>query len=698
MNEIIDPSEAMVNYTTKPKEVIDAISKILFQTRPQKEVRNIPYMKNVTYKPDKPLGRMYIDLKKLYPDAQKGDVVYTDFNLDSMMDIDMAIRTSTNITLIQDGNVLYDGSESGIDVVIPISVKKGYNLFTIKCVCEEDNFLFAYMPTTREYPFMWARDLLYNIRSTVPIEKYKNEEGVAFSRLFKSDETEAMAEFENGRREYVYPVVDTPTDIKDFAKLYGDQKGYIAYALSYASNDGTADIKFNSAAHIFVNGKCIYSVSSGENYKLSVKKGDEILIKSLREEKWGFSCDDTLFNMPHIESCRGYGDAWLLIGAFGKSSNLDLVYPPEMKISFNKPYYNADKQRVFWRLADGSYIRVYLDTFFFGQWYYALMVGHFALVNTYYSLGDKTMYDYFINSIKIFGAYYDYAKYDGAEFDNNPSMLPRTYRFKELDPIGTMGMNLCEAYFATCDDALLAVIRELEIALYKVPMFEDKVINRVETMWSDDLFMSCPFLVRLGLLSGKEEHFDMAYTQISGCYNRMFIKENKLFSHIFFVNDNQKSNVTWGRGNGWVMVTMVDFLANVPKTYKHYDDVLKIFREMSEGVANAQDERGMWHQVLDHHESFIESSCTAMFLFALSKGVKLGLLDKKYTENAKRAYKAILEHFVDKDGNIYGVCMGSGCSMDWRYYSDNLKTIKNEDHGTGIIMLSVSAYNDMIEK
>ena len=86
-----------------------------------------------------------------------------------------------------------------------------------------------------------------------------------------------------------------------------------------------------------------------------------------------------------------------------------------------------------------------------------------------------------------------------------------------------------------------------------------------------------------------------------------------------------------------------------------------------------------------------------MFLFALSKGVKLGLLDKKYTENIDRAYKAILEHFVDKDGNIYGVCMGSGCSKDWCYYSDKLKTIKNEDHGTGIIMLAISAYN-MLDK
>ena len=168
-------------------------------------------------------------------------------------------------------------------------------------------------------------------------------------------------------------------------------------------------------------------------------------------------------------------------------------------------------------------------------------------------------------------------------------------------------------------------------------MFEDKVINRVETMWSDDLFMSCPFLVRLGLLSGKEEHFDMAYTQLSGFFKRMFIEENKLFSHIFFVKEQEKSNVPWGRGNGWVMVAMADFLENVPKTYKHYDDVLRMFTEMSRGVANAQDERGMWHQVLDHHESFIESSCTAMFLFALSKGVKLGLLDNKYVENAKRA-------------------------------------------------------------
>lgn len=699
MNEIINPSDAMIHVTSDTRKVVDTVVNRMLQTRPQKEVRNIPYKKCTVYSADKPLGRLHINLRELYPDATVGDIVYSDFNLQSDTDREMLITVSPDAVILRRGEVIYDGTSMEEFARIPVTLKKGNNVFSVKCECKSEKFGFSIMPSTKEYWFMWARDLLGNIRNTIPMECFENEEGVAFSRLYKSDEVEAMTDFETGIKNYAYPTVPGTTDEKDFNALYSQETGNVAYAISYARCNGEAELNFKSDASVFINGELMGEYGKGESVSLRLKFGDEILVKSLRQEEWGFSCKDDVFHMPHIESRRGKGDKWLFIGAFGRGTGLEIAYAPENGISFTTPYFDAEKKKVFWRLADGSYIRVYLDTFFFGQWYYALMVGHFGILNTYRAFGDRRLYDYFNASMNIIATYYSYAKYDGAEFETNPSMLPRTYCFRELDPVGTMGMNLAEAYFNTNSDAALSVINELENVLYSsaIPKFEDGVINRVTTMWSDDLFMGCPFMVRLGLLKNDEKHFDMAYTQFKGYYDRMFIREIKLFSHIYFVEDEEKSNVTWGRGNGWVMVSLADFLENVPKTYKHYDELAEMFREMSEGVANAQDERGMWHQVLDHPESFIESSCTAMFLFALSKGVTLGILDKKYVANADKAYKAILENFIDKDGNIYGVCMGSGCRKDWQYYSDCLNTIKNEDHGTGITLAAVSAYKNVKE-
>lgn len=696
MNEKINRTEAMLNYETDPQRVCEIISKRLFQTRPRKEVENIPYMKCIACTADKPLGRIHINLKKLYPMAETGDVVYTDFNLHTDVEIEMIIRISAEAVLLKNEDVLYDGTSENEEELITVKLNKGNNIFSVKCECKPDKFGFSMMPSTKEYSFMWAKDLLFNIRNTIPIDEYMNEEGFAFSRVFKNFEKEEMSEFERGIKRYEYPKIKESTNEKDFNEAFADEKGQAAYALSYAKENGKAVLHFNSTSLVFVNDNTKIRAEANTDLELTLEKGDKVLVKSLREDKWGFSCDDEIFCMPHIRSCRKHGDKWLLIGTFGKQKNSDFAYLPENEINMKKPYYDVEKNRTFWRLADGSYIRPYLDTFFFGQWFYAIMVGHFGILKMYETFGDENLYNYFIKSMDIIASYYDYARYDISEFETNPSILPRVICLRELDPIGTVGMNLSEAYFYTQNADTLSVIRELENSLYmNVPKFEDGVIHRVKTMWTDDLFMGCPFLVRLGLLSGDKAHFDMAYAQFKGYKDRMFMEEEKIFSHIYFVEESEKSNVPWGRGNGWVMVALIDFLENVPKKYEHYDDVVKIFKEMSEGVVGVQDEKGMWHQVLNRTESFIESSCTAMFLYALSKGVTLGILDKKYIYSIEKAYKALIENFVDKDGNIYGVCMGSSCNRDWHYYSDGLNTIKNEDHGTGIILAAISAYSEV---
>ena len=75
----------------------------------------------------------------------------------------------------------------------------------------------------------------------------------------------------------------------------------------------------------------------------------------------------------------------------------------------------------------------------------------------------------------------------------------------------------------------------------------------------------------------------------------------------------------------------------------------------------------MWHTLLDHEDSYLESSCTAGFGYGILLGIKLGLLDEKYKDIASKALPAILDA-IDENGVLnlcsYGTPMGRE-SLDW---------------------------------
>ncbi|MEG2350671.1 MAG: glycoside hydrolase family 88 protein, partial [Hungatella sp.] len=81
-----------------------------------------------------------------------------------------------------------------------------------------------------------------------------------------------------------------------------------------------------------------------------------------------------------------------------------------------------------------------------------------------------------------------------------------------------------------------------------------------------------------------------------------------------------------------------------------------------------------------------------------ARGVKHGWLEAAdYLPGIQKAWKGLLTHSIDREGNIYGVCMGSGCSMDSEYY-DTIPTVKNDDHGTGVILAAAGELYEMLER
>jgi rhamnogalacturonyl hydrolase YesR len=84
--------------------------------------------------------------------------------------------------------------------------------------------------------------------------------------------------------------------------------------------------------------------------------------------------------------------------------------------------------------------------------------------------------------------------------------------------------------------------------------------------------------------------------------------------------------------------------------------------------------------LIDGPDSYKESSCTAMFTYAMITGVKHGWLpEEPYAETARKGWLALTDH-IDADGNLDQVCVGTGQRNDRQFYLDRPRR-KGDHHG-----------------
>ena len=95
----------------------------------------------------------------------------------------------------------------------------------------------------------------------------------------------------------------------------------------------------------------------------------------------------------------------------------------------------------------------------------------------------------------------------------------------------------------------------------------------------------------------------------------------------------------WGRCNGWVALAQAELLNNLPANHPKRPELIKLLLRQIVGFSRYQDTSGMWHQVLDKPESYLESSVTAMFVYTVAKAVNEGWISKRFITIAQKAGK-----------------------------------------------------------
>lgn len=188
------------------------------------------------------------------------------------------------------------------------------------------------------------------------------------------------------------------------------------------------------------------------------------------------------------------------------------------------------------------------------------------------------------------------------------------------------------------------------------------------SVWADDFYMGISFLAQMGRLTKDGKYWDDAIKQVTQGSARLFDESKGLYDHGWSENtDGYDPRFYWGRANGWAALAMTELLAELPASHPGRDKVLHYYRQLMRGLVEQQDGTGLWHNVLDRHQTYLESSASAMFVYSLARGVNEGWLSPIYGPAAITGWNGLVTRVLP-DGRVDGICEGTTYANDHTYY------------------------------
>jgi unsaturated rhamnogalacturonyl hydrolase len=207
------------------------------------------------------------------------------------------------------------------------------------------------------------------------------------------------------------------------------------------------------------------------------------------------------------------------------------------------------------------------------------------------------------------------------------------------------------------------------------------------TLWLDDLYMSVPALAQMGTLTGEKKYYDDAVKQVLQFSQRMFNKDVNLYMHGWVEAMNPHPEFHWARANGWAIMAMTELLSVLPATHPGYKKVLSQLQLHIKGLAAVQSNAGLWHQLLDKNDSYLETSATAMYTFCIARAINKGWIDAKaYSPMCLLGWNALTTKVNDR-GQVEGTCVGTGMAFEPMFYYYRPTNVFAA-HGYGPVLLA----------
>ena len=227
---------------------------------------------------------------------------------------------------------------------------------------------------------------------------------------------------------------------------------------------------------------------------------------------------------------------------------------------------------------------------------------------------------------------------------------------------GHLPEGSAEVICAACD-GLIRYQPRLENGIFCQKTWYDR--TKLGLRWIDSVFGVCPFLLWTGLKCGRKDFIDEAAAQMRYHHELLFDHERKLYHQAIDGKQPEMTSGYWSRGMGWGLHALADLAADLPKDHPERDYILTAYRDAIDGCLSTQDPTGMWHQSMEDRGTYLESSGTALIVYALGKGIRTGFFtEEKYLAGFRRGLKGLMG-YVCVDGSVMnccGGCLGPGCN------------------------------------
>jgi len=339
-------------------------------------------------------------------------------------------------------------------------------------------------------------------------------------------------------------------------------------------------------------------------------------------------------------------------------------------------------------------------------WNYPWGVALFGMERSTDVTGDKDVDNFVVKHNLICARDYGWLAGLEKQFGDDGKAVARTSKIKgllglgSLDSCGAMGNEILESMIRHPDQVtpeekeVVARIADWVVnkqdrlpdgTLWRSKSSGDDKTMKAGTVWPDDLYMGGVFLVRWGVYNHDQKFIDDAANNI---IHQAALEEDSdgLWFHGYFINDKQHAPFKWGRGNGWVTVTLVETLSAMDEKDPLRPQLLEILRKQIDGLKKMQSPDGMWRQVLDKPELWEETSCTAMFAYGIARAANRGWIDASNMAVARKAFAGIAKN-VTADGEVKETCHGTNIGGTLDFYI-NRPHDGDDPHGHGPTILA----------
>jgi unsaturated rhamnogalacturonyl hydrolase len=310
----------------------------------------------------------------------------------------------------------------------------------------------------------------------------------------------------------------------------------------------------------------------------------------------------------------------------------------------------------------------------FGLMVYEMGVVHAGLLKAAEVTGDKRFSDVTARHLQFLGDSLPYFRAQEAAFHlERQNSFARFLDPRSLDDVGAMCAALVRAKFAKVGPDLSGMIATCSAWVGKGQYrFADGTLARkrpqASSLWADDMYMGVPALAEMGHLTGKRAWFDDAVKNVLQMSSYLVNPQLGIYTHGWNANNPDAPQFYWARANGWAVLAMSDLLDVLPKNHPGYPKVLARLRTTLRAVAQYQSGAGLWHQMLDRNDSYLETSASAIFVYGYAHAINEGWISPTTYGSIAVAGWSGLAARINAKGEVEGTCVGTTFASDQAYY------------------------------